>query len=672
MLLPTLFADHMVLQRNQTLPIWGWAEPGEKVSVEFVPGPGGANKPQKKSGAAGADGKWAVELDALKACATPAAIRVTSPSGKVEIADVLVGDVWLCGGQSNMEWRLQSCAFGPAEIPTADVPQIRHFGMPLVVDYPPQRDVNGAWAVCSPETAGQFTAVGYHFAREVFRAEQVPIGLVNNSWGGSAVEPWISRAALVTDPLCRADVERYDRDLAGKDTEELRRLRKEYAANPNKAIREVARPDPGNEGEGRGWASPGFDDSAWAVMTLPSGWKQAGVMTNGVLWFRRSVQIPPAWAGRDLVLHLGAADKHDWTYLNGERVGQVGWETVDSWCVPRHYRIPGRLVKAGRNVLAVRVYSWLNEGGLTGPAKQMFIELAGPSTSLGTGESAGEKVMLAGEWRYVIEHDFGPIWDSGIPGLVPNMSSPHALYDNLVAPLAPFGLCGVLWYQGESNAGQPIEYRTRFRMMIRDWRRAWGRELPFLFVQLAGYLPAKNPGNLPDWPRLREAQTLALAEPKTAMAVAIDIGNAIDIHPTNKRDVGRRLALAAEKMVYGRAVIASGPMFESMKVRGPQACVRFANCDGGLIAANLFDETGQPVAAAKDTTAKIPLTGFEIAGADREFHVADATIDGDSVVVSSPKVAQPVAVRYAWADCPACNLYNSAKLPAVPFRTDEW
>jgi sialate O-acetylesterase len=287
-----------------------------------------------------------------------------------------------------------------------------------------------------------------------------------------------------------------------------------------------------------------------------------------------------------------------------------------------------------------------------------------------------QTIALAGDWRYVIEHEFGPISDSGIPGLLPNAGSPHALYDNLVAPLVPFGLCGVLWYQGESNAAQPMEYRTRFRMMIRDWRRAWGRELPFLFVQLAGYLPAKSPGFIPDWPRLREAQALALAEPKTAMAVAIDIGNAVDIHPINKLDVGKRLALAAEKLVYGRAVVACGPAFESMTVRGQQARVRFAHSDGGLVAASLFDATGFPVPGATPTDAKTELavTGFEIAGADREFHSADATIDGDSAVVSSPKVAKPVAVRYAWGDCPACNLYNLAKppLPAAPFRTDEW
>jgi sialate O-acetylesterase len=414
-------------------------------------------------------------------------------------------------------------------------------------------------------------------------------------------------------------------------------------------------------------------------MDLPATWQQRGVPGNGVVWFRRTVDAPAGWAGRDAVLRLGAADKHDVTYVNGEQVGATGWETDTPWCVSRVYRVPGRLIRPGRNVVSSRVYSFRNAGGLVGPSDDMRLDLAdGP---------AGGAISLAGAWRYAIEHDFGVIRATDQPELMPDQNSPYALFDSMIAPLAPYALRGFLWYQGESNAAEADLYRTRFPLLIRDWRRAWGQaQLPFLFVQLANYVSVPAADGSSNWARLRHAQALALREPATGMAVAIDIGDPQDIHPRNKQEVGRRLELAAEAVAYGRPVVASGPVYQSTKIAAGAAGaahVRFTHVGSGLVARTLFSPTGLPLAALDNPAGQgagrggqpgqaEKVLGFAIAGEDRRFVPADARIEGDTVIVSSSQVPRPAAVRYGWADAPVCNLYNGDLLPACPFRTDEW
>ncbi|HOX08297.1 MAG TPA: sialate O-acetylesterase [Planctomycetota bacterium] len=644
--LASLFSEHMVLQQGVAVPVWGWASPGEEVTVTFTPGAGSGDAKQSISAKAGADGRWQAALKPLKASSAPGrlAVRAEGGGGECAVGDVLVGEVWLASGQSNMQWRVRDSVDGAAEVAAANYPLIRLFSVPNLVNEPPPVDVRAAWAVCSPESAAEFSAVAYFFGRELQRDFKVPIGLINSSWGGTRVETWTRREVLEADESFGAELAEYEKALRAIPRAERLAAMAEQQADPDGWLRKHVPADPGNQGAGRGWARAEFDDSAWPEMELPAIWQARGVRGNGVVWFRLALEVPADWAGRDLALGIGACDKHDITYWNGEQVGATGWETRDAWTTSRKYRVPGKLVRAGRNVLAVRVYSYRNGGGITGPSADMKVAPA-------AGAGAGKPLLLVGNWRYQVEHDFGVVNDASIsPWLVPNCNSPHALWDNMMLPLVPYALAGFIWYQGESNASNAADYRRRFPAMIRDWRRAWGgKPRPFLFVQLANYVSVGT------WAGLREAQTMALAEPATGMAVAIDIGDPEDIHPRNKQEVGRRLALAAEHVAYGKELVYSGPLYRSHNVEGAAIRVKFDHVGGGLKA-----KGGES------------LKGFTLAGADRKFAAAEARIDGSDVVVSVQGVTKPAAVRYAWTDNPTCNLYNKEGLPASPFRTDAW
>jgi sialate O-acetylesterase len=407
--------------------------------------------------------------------------------------------------------------------------------------------------------------------------------------------------------------------------------------------------DTGNEGVGRGWAGPELDDSDWKTMELPQYWEKAGLDVDGAIWFRRTLEIPADWTGRDLVLTLGSIDDFDTTYFAGAQVGATGRETPGYWSHPRRYTLPGSAVRAGRTVIAVRVFDRAGEGGFGGPASAMRLELA-------AGDGA-QPILIAGTWRYQIER--------GVPSVTPDWGSqpvapdqqgaPTTLYNAMIAPLTPYAIRGAIWYQGENNAGRAFQYRTLFRALIRDWRRAWGLgDLPFDFVQLANFMARPEQPGESEWAELREAQAMALVEPNTGMATAVDIGEAGDIHPLNKQEVGRRLALVALARTYGQAIEYSGPVYRSHAAKGAKVRLRFDHAAG---------------LAPRDGTA---IKGFAVAGGDRHFVWAQALIDGDSIVVWSDTVPKPVAVRYAWADNPDANLVNGAGLPAPPFRTDDW
>jgi sialate O-acetylesterase len=409
--------------------------------------------------------------------------------------------------------------------------------------------------------------------------------------------------------------------------------------------------DPGNKGEAAGFADPARDREGWKKMRLPGLLESAGLDVDGVVWFRREVLIPAAWAGQDLSLSLGAIDDFDTTYFNGERVGATGTETPNSYMAPRRYRVPGRLVRAGANVVAVRVYDRMGGGGFSG----------GDLSLTPAGGPKQEPLALAGEWDYKPEFVVpGARIDFSTQPQPPgprNHNNPTVLYNAMIAPLTPFHIRGAVWYQGESNAGRAHQYRTLFPAMINDWRRAWRDEggFPFYFVQLANWRPARPEPSESDWAELREAQFLTMRRvPRTGMAVAIDIGDPADIHPRNKLDVGLRLARWARRQTYGQRIVPSGPLYVSHGVEGERVRVRFEHAAG-----------------LKTRDGSAPK-GFAVAGADRKFVWAEARIEGDAVVVWSPRVPRPVAVRYAWADSPACNLYNGAGLPASPFRTDDW
>jgi sialate O-acetylesterase len=494
------------------------------------------------------------------------------------------------------------------------------------------------WQVASPDTVGGFSAVAHFFARRLHEVLGVPVGVLNTSWGGTIVETWTSREGLIQNPDTRAWTERYEATCQAVNDD---------AAEPVPPPPALPA-DPGNSGEAQGWAKPDLADNGWPQIELPRTWQAAGHRYSGIFWFRRAVDVPAAWAGRDLLLQIGAVDKQDITYWNGERVGATGTGFEQQhWNCPREYRVPGRLVRPGRNVIAVRAYSFVFDGGMIGPANRMLVVPA---------EGAGTPVKLSGAWRYAEERNFGlvtpPVQAMG-PG---NPNSPYMLYDNMIAPLVPYALRGAIWYQGESNADAYATYRGMMTSLIRDWRHAWGQgDFPFLVVQLANYM---QPGEYQDrsaWARLRDAQFETLSEPGTGLAVAIDIGEAIDIHPKNKRDVGERLAQWALTTTYGVPGVASGPLYDGMTIERDRIRLRFRHVGGGLVAAGG------------------PLATFAIAGQNRLFSPAKAVIEGATVVVSHPDVPEPVAVRYAWADNPeGCNLRNREGLPASPFRTDRW
>ncbi len=635
MRLAGMFTDHMVLQRDRAILVWGWAVAGERVAVELAGSTAEATTD--------ADGRWSVQLPAMPA-GGPHTLTARG-SDTLILHDVLVGEVWLCSGQSNMEWPLSLSSDGATESAEANYPEIRMLTVPRQFSLTPVADVVARWGRCTPHEAAQFSGVGYYFGREIYRALGVPVGLISSSWGGTVAQAWTSGEGLVGDPA----LGRYVEEL--RQNAELMRggqAHARYEEERAKFLMQLPQ-DAGNRGLAEGWAHADCDDTTWGTMELPEYWLRAGHPTNGVFWFRLTVDIPSEWVGHELQLSLGAVDKSDDTYFNGERVGGLTWvEKEESWCTPRTYGVPASGVRAGRNVIAVRVLSNYTGGGLVGPAGAMDLRPKG---------LAGAKaISLAGAWRYRIEQDFGMVREPAHTSLPQHQNLPSVLFNGMIAPIVPYGLRGAIWYQGESNAADAAGYRVLFPAMIRDWRRHWGMEdLAFHFVQLANYVSKGSTAEYEDtdWARIRESQAAARELPHTGMAVAIDIGDPQDIHPRNKRDVGLRLALSALATTYGQAVEYRGPTYRSLRVDGSALRIAFDHADG------LTVRTG-------------PLRSFAVAGADRVFHVATGRVEGGDVVVSSPAVAKPVAARYGWGDSPPCTLYNGAHLPAEPFRTDDW
>jgi len=631
--LPALAGSHMVLQCDQPARVWGWAEPGEVVSVNLARASGRAS--------AGADGRWSVELPAQPA-GGPFTLRVVGRN-TITLEDVWLGEVWLGSGQSNMEFPLAQAA-GGMEAARAGCDGLRLFTVAKATSLRPKDDVSGQWTACDASTAPGFSAVAFYFGRELQRALGVKVGLVHSSWGGTPAEAWTSREALAGVPSLQPMVADFDAALSDKNAQRA------FAAKLEAWERANYHLDTGNEGAAKGWQRPETAASDWGQMDEPQQWEQAGLAIDGAVWFRRSVELPAAWAGKDLRLSLGALDDFDTTYFGGEEVGHTGQETPGYWTVPRKYTVPGRLVQPGPALIAVRVFDHYGNGGWSGVAPDLWLAPA---------DASAPAIPLAGPWAYKVERalppatpDFATQPRSPSPD---NPNSPTVLYGAMIAPLTPFTIRGAIWYQGESNAGAAYQYRTLFPTLIRDWRRAWGRgDFPFLFVQLANFMArAAEPGDSA-WAELREAQALTLALPRTGMAVAIDIGEANDIHPKDKQDVGLRLARWALADTYGRPLVTSGPLFDSLAVEGAALRLRFRHAAG-----------------LRSADGRAPH-GFAVAGPDRRWRWAEARVVGETLLVSTPAVPKPVAVRYAWGDNPEATLQNGEGLPASPFRSDDW
>ncbi len=639
--LPAILGDHMVLQRDMNIRIWGSAAPGEKVAVKF--------RDQQAATQADDKGAWFVMLKPMKA-GGPDNLTITA-SNTIILKDVLVGEVWVCSGQSNMQWPVSACLNAPREIAAANYPQIRLFSVnrrPL--GYPSDQTF-GQWNVCQPATVPNFSAVGYFFARFLNQELKIPVGMFDSSWGGTPAETWTPLAALKEKNLNPGLIAEYEKTLP-KHAEAVRAY-EEKMAQREKLLKEgklrERHLDPGNKGVTLGWAKADFKDADWKSVDLPRSVDDL-LGGDGAIWFRRRVTIPAEWAGHDLRLCLGTIDDYDVAYWNGVQVGETTQKTNpgDWWACERKYTVPGKLVTAGPALLAVRMFDDLAGGGVMCPPDGMFLE----------DTTTGKRIPLTGPWSWKVEVSLDPADLSSMPAAPfgpDNPNAPGTLYNGMIHPLRFYPIRGAIWYQGESNAGRPAEYVSLLSTMIEEWRRAWGNpNLAFGIVQLANFMAVQADPNVGSaWAALREAQTtVAQTVPGTGLALAIDIGDAGDIHPKNKQDVGKRLGLWALAQVYGQKIEYSGPMYKSMKIEGDKVRLSFDHVGGGLMAKG--DK----------------LTGFSIAGADGKFFWAQATIEGDSVVVSSDKVAKPVTVRYAWADNPVCNLYNKAGLPAVPFRTD--
>ncbi len=536
-----------------------------------------------------------------------------------------------------MEWPLQSAANGAQEVAQADHPSIRLFTVQKRIADTPQDDCAGQWSACTPETAPGFSAVGYFFGRYLHKELGVPMGLINASWGGTVAEAWTNGKALETMPEFKARMDQIAK--ARTDPDASMKKYQDALAQWQKKIESAG-------AKGADCIAPDFDDSSWDQMELPVLWEQAGLTNfDGLVWFRKTITVPDSWAGKELRLDLGPIDDMDTTWINGVKVG--AHSESGQWQIARKYKLPAGIVKAGRNVILVQVLDTAGGGGSYGEPEQMNLRQA----------STNAAISLAGPWRYKVGYDLASMPPRPqAPAWFNNPNAPTVLYNGMIAPLIPLGIRGAIWYQGESNAGRAYQYRELFPLMISNWRQDWGQgPFPFMFVQLANYMATQpEPGDCA-WAELREAQTMTLSLPNTGMAVIIDIGEANDIHPRNKQDVGKRLALWALAKTHGKAIAWSGPLYESMEIQGNEIVLHFDHVNGGLVAQGAE-----------------PLKGFAIAGADRQFVWADARIEGDTVVVSSDRVAEPAAVRYAWADNPVCNLYNGAGLPASPFRTDDW
>jgi len=615
--MPLLFSDGMVVQRNKEIPIWGFAEANEKVEVHF-------NKQIVKT-QADKNGKWMLKLNPEKA-GGPFELIIIGKN-KITIQNVLVGEVWICSGQSNMEFQVSKTINATKEIEDSNYPMIRHFGVAQDLSGKPKDDLkSGKWEVSSQETVGNFTAVGYYFAKKLYAELKIPIGIINTSWGGTNVETWTSREAFQKS-------EDFKNMIADVPVMNIDSISKLYAKQMKERVEKIQGTPVSTENE-NSFKEFSFDDADWGEISVPSLWEnQALGDLDGVVWMRKTITLSAQDIKNKPIVSLAKIDDEDITYVNGIEIGKN-----TQYDLKRVYEIPANVLKEGKNTIAVRIVDNSGGGGIYG-------ETADLKLTLGT-----KNIPLEGKWKFKVI--------AVKTSLSPN-SYPSLLYNAMVNPLVPFAIQGVLWYQGEANVWRAQEYKKAFPLLIQDWRTKFKQgDFPFYFVQLSTFNEFNGNSKVGSkWAELREAQSETLKVKNTGMAVTTDIGNAKDIHPTNKQDVGLRLAAIALNNVYGKKQVYSGPTYRSQEIKGNKITLTFDNIGSGL--------------TSSDNTEN--LKGFEIAGSDQVFHSAKAIIKDNKIIVSSDQVQNPVAVHYGWADDDTeINLFNKEKFPASPFRTDNW
>ncbi|MUT68252.1 sialate O-acetylesterase [Paenibacillus sp. NEAU-GSW1] len=623
--LPRLISDGMVLQRNTQVKIWGWAPADQVISIRFLD--------QNCSTAVNEDGEWQVTLGTGDAGGPyDMVIETIDGTAQIKITNILLGDVWLCSGQSNMEMRMVSLKdIYPDEIKHSRNDCIRQFQVPMTYDFiQPKADIeSGFWESADQQSVLNFTAAGYFCAVKLFEQYRVPIGLISASLGGAPAEAFMSEDALSLFPEYMTKLQKM------KDRAYLEALIKEDQDSLEAWRNKLNQDDEAISDDGQTLNETDSDVSFWPHIKVPSYWEEEGVGSfNGAVWFRKEVEVPSSLTGGPTKLILGHIVDEDTVYINGTMIG-----TVPNQYVPRNYVIPEGLLNIGKNTILVRVVNYSGKGGFY-KGKPYHLEIG------------DQLIDLSGDWQYWVGAKCDPL---PAPNFV--QWGPAGLYNGMIAPVVRYAIKGVLWYQGESNVRQPDEYEDLLKTLISDWRGKWGSEgFPFLYVQLPNFQEASDRPAESSWAELRDAQRRTLAVPGTGMAVAIDIGEWNDIHPVNKRDVGYRLALAARKVAYGDdSVVGSGPVYQSAKQEGNRIVLSFSDTGSGLI--------------VKDGGM---LRHFAIAGADRAFVWANARIENNGVAVWHEQISNPVYVRYAWADNPeGANLYNSEGLPASPFTTEK-
>lgn len=645
--LPGIISDHMVLQKAARVPIWGNADPGESVTVSM--------NGQSVKADAGADGKWLVAFDLKQSASGPFEMTVQGKNQMV-VTDVVVGEVWVASGQSNMEFGLKGAIDADKEVASPANPLLRQFVVKKAIPSQPTDKIYGAWIPASPETIPGFTAVGYFFGKKIQTELKTPVGIINASWGATSSESWTSSEGIAANPDLKAASDRLWAAL-----NDYPQKKKEFVDGLTEWTKKNAREDK-PLADASVYAGAEVSTEGWVPVKFPGLVKAAGLPDAGAVWLRKEVKLTK---GANVLLSL-PIDGFDSVYWNGKLLGKTSYQDFSGVGNVRRYRVPTAEVLDGKNVLAIRLYEPVE------PAKI-------------TGAMMAESLRLDGEWLAKAEYVF-PVLDAKIlasaPPLPPvggnALSCPSSIFNGMIAPILSYTIRGVIWYQGENNCRRAYQYRTTFPLLISDWRKQWKLgDFPFYFCQLANHLGKKPTPTDSTWAELRDAQSVALKLPNTGQAVLIDVGESSDIHPRNKKDVGERLALIALARDYGKTVPYSGPVFDSLKVLGNKAILTFQHTEGGLIAKplaatyNVHTGLGMTAPLVRNSP-NSPLEGFAICGADKQWVWADAKIEGNTVVATSDKVAAPVAVRYAWADNPTCNLYNGANLPASPFRTDDF
>jgi sialate O-acetylesterase len=636
----------MVLQQEQDVKIWGKAFPNSSVNIVSSWGSTAQTKANK-------EGDWLAVISTPSA-GGPYEINITNGGKTIQLNNILIGEVWICSGQSNMEMPLMGwppsdpILNSQQEIADANYPTIRLFTVTRALSVEPLTDCEGEWLECNPETARTFSATAYFFGRKLHKELGIPVGLIHSSWGGTPAESWVSKEYI-------AQMEEFKGMLSSIETSKtsIKILNSWLSDLPTLKVN-LAHENPFKSllFADSSLSKQDFDHNKWPTMELPQNWERTEMGAfDGVIWFRKVVSIPAQWVGKDLTLSLGPIDDMDITYVNGIRIG--AYEQDGFWQTERIYQVPSCVVTGEELSIAIRVLDHQGGGGIFGSPEAMKLHpKSAPSQS----------IPLSGTWNYlpVAEYQGGYFYlfdaesmqyfDRPSLPIDISASTPTLLFNAMINPLLNYTIRGAIWYQGESNVGRHIQYQTLFPLLIECWRDGWGiDDFPFYFVQIAPYEYGQAPSQ-----HIREAQLKTLDVTNTGMVVTLDIGNPQNIHPANKPDVGERLALWALAKDYGKDVVYSGPLYHSMEVQGTSIALTFTYTDGGIV------------------TKDMKLTGFEIAGNNGVFVKANATIKDGKVLVSSPRVAIPVAARYAWDNTTEASLFNGHGLPASSFRTDNW